>query len=462
MITKQILRSGTKFLFVLFAMSVLLTSCNKTAKTKIVIDKGFTNYISGFTSGIISNADALVIELSEDRKEAAKDVDVNKLFSFTPKIAGKASWTDKNEITFTPDDKLPAGQQYEATFDLSKVMEVPDKYKTFKYSFQTKTQSVDVYLKGMSSYSAKNFKWNRVDGDIETADFVDNDVIEEIVSATQKSKRKTIRWQHYPELKKHHFVIDSILRGDNESEVFLQWNVDKMGVKKSGLNLPKSVEIPAIGNFSVMSVKVTNEPEQLIEIFFSDPVSTKQNIRGLVFVKGKRVRTSVVGNKIKIYPRTRIRGDANLYIEKTLRNTMSVKLGKAFTKKIKFVSLKPDIKSVVKGVIMPNSKGLNFPFQAVSLKAVNVKIIKIFEDNVPQFFQVNQYNGKRELTRVGRIVYNKEVQLKSDKAIDYGAWNTFALDLSEMIKVDQGSVYRVELSFNKKQSLWKCNGTGES
>ena len=461
MMTKNVLRSGAKFIFVLFAMSVFFTSCNNNKKKEIKIDKGFTAYITGFTSGIISNSDNLIIELSEDRKEAPKDINLNELFTFTPSIEGKASWTANNEITFTPDDKLPNGQQYEASFALSKVMDVPSKYKTFTYSFQTKTQSADVYLKGMQAYNAKNFKWNKVEGDVETADFAETHAVEKMLSATQKSKRKKIRWQHYPELKKHHFVIDSILRTDDPSEVYLQWDLAQLGIKNANIKLPKTIEIPSISDFSVMNVKVINEPEQVVEIYLSDPVNKKQNIRGLVSIKGKRVRTSVSGNTIKLYPRVRIRGEAKLFVSKSLRNAMGHKLRKAYSKNIKFVSLKPDVKSVVKGVIMPNSKGLNFPFQAVSLKAVNVKIIKIFEDNVPQFFQVNQFDGKRELTRVGRIVYNKEVKLTSDKPIDLGTWNTFALDLSDMIKVDQGAVYRVEISFNKKQSLWKCDNSGD-
>ena len=461
MITKNILRSSAKFLFVLFTVSIFLTSCNKTKKKKIEIDKGFTSYISGFTSGIVSNSDDIVIELSEDRKEAAKGVDLNDLFKFTPKIEGTTSWSSDNEIIFHPTEKLPNSTKYETEFSLAKVMDVPDKYNVFKYSFQTKTQSIDVYMKGMQSYKAKDFKWNKVEGDVETADFANDNLVEELLSATQKSKRKNITWTHYPELKKHHFVIDSIKRSDYESEVYLQWSTAKIGIKNIDLHLPKQIAIPAIGNFTVMNVKVINEPKQLIEIYFSDPVSSKQNLRGLVYIKGKNVRTSVNGNLVKVYPRSRIRGEVKLYVEKGLRNAMGVKLKKAYFKKIKFVSLKPDIKSVVKGVIMPNSKGLSFPFQAVSLKAVNVKIIKIFEDNVPQFFQVNQFDGKRELTRVGRIVYNKEVMLQSDKAIDYGTWNTFALDLAEMIKIDQGSVYRVEMSFTKKQSLWKCDSSDE-
>jgi uncharacterized protein YfaS (alpha-2-macroglobulin family) len=461
MMTKNILRSSAKFLFVLFSLSLFLTSCNKTKKKKIEVDKGFTAYISGFTSGIISNSDDIIIELSEDRKEAVKDIDLNDLFKFSPKIEGTTLWSNSNEITFHPNEKLPSGTSYEVEFDLAKVMDVPDKYSVFKYSFQTKTQSIDVYMKGMQAYQSDNFKWNKVEGDVETADFFDEKDVENLLSATQNSKQKNIHWQHYPELKKHHFVIDSIIRGDDDGEVYLQWNLSKIDTNKTDLALPKTIDIPAIGNFTVMNVKTISEPEQIVEVYFSDPVNPKQNLRGLVYIKGKRIRTYTKGNMIKIYPQKRIKGDVELYVERGVRNTMGNKLRKAFHKKITFVSLKPDVKSVVKGVVMPNSKGLIFPFQAVSLKAVDVKIIKIFENNISQFFQVNQFDGKRELTRVGRIVYNKEVVLKSEKAIDLGVWNTFALDLSDLIEVEPGAVYRVEITFNKKQILWKCDNTDE-
>ncbi|TFH23917.1 MAG: hypothetical protein E4H10_11375, partial [Bacteroidia bacterium] len=97
-----------------------------------------------------------------------------------------------------------------------------------------------------------------------------------------------------------------------------------------------------------------------------------------------------------------------------------------------------------------------FPFKAVNLKAVNVRIIKIFEDNIGQFFQDNYYSGDSELKRVGRMVLNKEIVLSSDRAVDYGSWNIFSLDLAELIETEPGAIYNVSITFDRSQSLLPC------
>jgi len=84
------------------ALMLTFTSCNKTKKKHIKIDRGFTNYITGFTSGIISNSDAIVIELSDAQKKEIADEDLTKLFSFTPSIEGVATFTNDFTITFKP------------------------------------------------------------------------------------------------------------------------------------------------------------------------------------------------------------------------------------------------------------------------------------------------------------------------------------------------------------------------
>ena len=80
---------------------------------------------------------------------------------------------------------------------------------------------------------------------------------------------------------------------------------------------------------------------------------------------------------------------------------------------------------------------------------VNVRIVRIFEDNIGQFFQENQFNGSNELKRVGRIVLNKEIPLRSDKPVDLGDWNVFSLDLSDLIETEPGAIYNVSITFDR-------------
>jgi hypothetical protein len=53
------------------------------------------------------------------------------------------------------------------------------------------------------------------------------------------------------------------------------------------------------------------------------------------------------------------------------------------------------------------------------------------------------------------------MKLNATKAIDYGNWNTFSIDLSSLINAEPGAIYRVELSFRKKHSLYPCENTAD-
>ncbi len=438
----------------LLSGSLMLSSCHQNKPKNKPVDKNFTLYINAFTSGVISNSDPVVIELTQVQKVKKGDAVEASIIEFTPSIEGQAVWQNPYTIIFKPNEKWPNGQVFEARLHLDKLMDVPSDLATFKFGFQIKNQALDVQTQGMKAYHTQNLKLNRFEGLVTTADFAGNEQVEACLTAVQQAKEKPIRWTHDYEQKIHHFVIDSILRGDQESQLIIQWNGQAIGAKNKG---EKVIKIPSINDFKLMDYSLKNEPDQVIELYFSDPIDKHQNLKGLIRFKNKTpLRFLIKESSIKVYPKQRLTKPATLIIDKHLRNTMGKKLGKTFQQKVLFTSLKPNVEPVSKGHIMPDANQLIYPFRAVNLKAVNVKIIKIFEKNVPQFLQVNQLDGQRELTRVGRIVYKDEVPLKSGKNIDYGSWNVFALDLADLIQVEPGAIYRVEISFTKKQSLYNC------
>ena len=153
-----------------------------------------------------------------------------------------------------------------------------------------------------------------------------------------------------------------------------------------------------------MDLKVIQQPEQTIVIYFSDPISTTQDLNGLVYLQsGEALRLAVDENTLNAYPEKRLMGTSKIIIDKTVKNSIDYPLIEGFEKSISFTSMKPNVELIGEGVILPSTNGLIFPFKAVNLSAVDVKIIKIFENNVAQFLQVNQINGNREMKRVGRI-----------------------------------------------------------
>ena len=104
---------------------------------------------------------------------------------------------------------------------------------------------------------------------------------------------------------------------------------------------------------------------------------------------------------------------------------------------------------------------LRFNFEAVNLKAVDVRVIKIFEDNILQFLQDDNIgsNNDYSIRRVGRRIAKKTIPLIKNQAINTGKWKAYSIDLSEFFKADEGAIYRIELSFKKEYSLYNCDNS---
>jgi alpha-2-macroglobulin len=440
--------------------SLLIFICGCGNERTEEINPAFVGFISGFTSGMVSNETTIKINLAEPAQNVqyAEPID-DDLFDFSPNIDGEAFWVDENTIEFRPEERLPSGTHYKAEFDLSEIVDVPSDLKTFYFDFETIKQGVKIEFAGVRAYDNSSLEWQELTFQLTTADYANLEALEEVISATQKGKNLKTSWDHSQGNKVHYFTVDSVARTKSRGEVIINWDGKIIDSEEQGT---KQIEIPALDEFKVIDIKIEQQPEQSVIIYFSDPVDPKQDLDGLIYLKtGEDLRLAVDENSITAYPSKRLDGTTTLTVDKAIKNTINYGLMEGFKREITFTNLKPKVELIGEGVILPNTDGLIFPFKTVNLSALNVKVIKIFEKNVAQFFQVNQFDGTREMKRVGRIVHKGEIKLTSSKSFDYGSWNTFSLDLSTLINAEPGAIYRVELSFDKKHSLYPCGDAEE-
>ncbi len=416
----------------------------------------FSAYISAYTSGIISKESTIRILLNNDMEtpiEIGKPVD-KKLFDFSPSIKGTAVWVDSRTIEFRPDKPLPGNTEYKAEFYLSDILEVPSEFETFNFDFQTMQQSFEVFTDKMTTTDKKTLRMQRLDGTLSTADVADVAAVEKIVSVTQDGKSLPVTWTHEPDKTTHHFSVDGIVRSEKAGSIELKWDGSGIDTDIKG---SKTIEIPALGDFKVMDVKVVQSTEQYAVLQFSDPLMEGQNLEGLITLTGGSALKYVIDeNEVRVYPQSQQTGARTIAVETGVKNVLDMPLKSRYEMEIMFEQLKPEVQLIGKGVILPNSSGLIFPFRAVSLKAIDVKILKIYEKNIPQFLQINNMEGERELRRVGKVVLKKTIQLTQKSAMDLGKWNTYSLDLAELIKTEPGAIYKVIISFKKEYSTYNC------
>ena len=107
---------------------------------------------------------------------------------------------------------------------------------------------------------------------------------------------------------------------------------------------------------------------------------------------------------------------------------------------------------------MPSSNNLKINFEVVGLKAVDVSVFKIYQNNVLQFLQSNNINGSFNLRSVARPIARKKIVLENNLANTNGKWAAHAIDLSTLISPEVGAMYRVEFNYRPSYSTYKCDG----
>ena len=446
----------------LFILALLfLFSCGNNDKPLKEVKPGFEKYVMSYTSGeYLSSGAHFILQLREpfsDTIAPGSPVGL-PIFDFSPEVEGEAFWVNNRTIEFVPNHPLKSNTTYAVEIDLAKLMKVPEEFSTMKYEVKTISQSFNITKGQLSTYpnEMKYFKYN---GTIITADLADNEAVEKGLEVMYLNKPLKLKWNHGVKGMVHNFVIDSIKRQEDGSKLMLNFNGKEINAdSQDGIE----ERIPGINEFEVISAIPTNGDNQQIVITFSDPLLADQNLKGLIYLNGHRnPNLSIEGNKIICSINTKLKGKQTLHINTGIKNALAYKLKTSLEYELMFESLKPAVKLIGNGVIMPSSDGLIFPFEAVSLNAIDLKIIQIYEDNVLFFLQENDFNNSGEISRVGRLIFQEKVSLKSQTKANLNTWNTFKVDLANYIDVQPGAIYRVEIQFRKSYSVYGCEA-GES
>lgn len=440
-------------LFMAMLAMTFLYSCHSGDKSTSAVEIVYNEKVSAFSSGVISNEGVVQVQFSKKINgiEPGQEAD-KKLISFSPAIDGKLEWLDVYTIQFVPDNRLPSGTQYNVSVNLSKLFD--DEDKAFEFSFSTITQNYRFNEIGLEPVSNDNLEDNTYKGKITLADHADNASVEKMLSATQDGKQLDVEWTHTTSEKSHQFVVKNVLRKKQHGLLELHLDGKSIGVDKTS---KQEIEIPSLNDFKVQFPNVVMHPEQHVVITFSDPLDAKQNISGMITIEGvSDLRYEIENNRVKIYPPYRLSGRKEVVVHPGIKNSLSYPLNEETRYDLLFETPQPSINLIGKGNILPNSNGLIFPFKAVSLKAVEVRIIKIFESNVAHFLQVNDLGGSNQLRRAGRLVLKKTIRLDKDRSLNLAEWNVFSLNLTDLIQAEPGAIYRIELKMRKEHSFYPC------
>lgn len=490
--------------FCLLIALVMWQSCSKKSAADFDSDFAlFKEYITGFSSGYVSVHSDFRVQLAFNKSDWKPNQELDDdLFEISPSVSGKVVALSSNTIAFVPKEKLEQNTLYQITLKLSKITnKVPKELSNFNFSVKTIKQDFIVNTLDLQSYNNDTYYLNGV---IKTADKLSFEEAQKLLNVTQNGERLKITFDKAASSDmEFKFTIENIKRFDDDSKINIAWNGDDVDIDQKG---EVDFLIPGKNQFKVLKIDIGDANNQSILINFSDPLKKDQDFKGLVAIENtNNLKFSTMGNVLKVFfnnepeksnvdkssskntvevvadsvavdtavayvenyeeesEEKSFSGSRLVEVFQGIENIDGYKMKQNYSENILFEQIKPGVKFLNSGSILPSSNNLKINFEAANLNAIDVKVYKIYKNNILQFLQDNELNGTRNLKQVSQPVAKKTIPLKQNNLLDYTKWNTYALDLSKIIKPEPGAIYRVEFSFKKKYSMYKCgNDSSES
>ncbi|MBO7428908.1 MAG: Ig-like domain-containing protein [Paludibacteraceae bacterium] len=449
-------------LFLAMFLAVISTGCGK--KAVVSDDTQFMEYISSYPQNRISRHAAIRIVLthpSDKAKPGQKEEE--KLFSMDPKVEGSTFWVDNRTLEFQPETALERGKEYQVTFELGKVADLDgrDELKQFVFPVEVIKQNMYVSCDEPQMMDGGEYQ---VTGTVSLNDKEELADLQGCFTARMTSpERKTLdmEWSDLSSDYNHNysFTITGFgksIKKDISLEV--EWNgksIDCDAKDKIEIN------IPYIAGMKVTNLSVVNGEQSYLKLFFSKSIRPNQEWRTYVNVGGGNVSYVREGNVLKIYPEKINFSESQLHVYSGLMSEDGEKVERDTVLSYRFSSLKPAVRLLKNGVILPSTDKAALPFQAVNLKSVDVTVVKIFENNMLYYLQSNKMNecNYSALKRTARLLFQKRVDLEADNVNAYSQWRTYSLDLSQLAKEDPGAMYHVIFSFKRAYSTYPCEIT---
>jgi hypothetical protein len=362
-----------------------------------------------------------------------------------------------NTIEFVPEEgTLKPGSLYECTFQLGKFVEVDKKLKEFNFSFRVQERNFTLSIEPLPITDAQPDEIN-IKGEICFSDIVKKEEVEKILTAKDgNNKSYPVEIIPTDNLTRYQFCINQVPRDTEDYQLTITANGSPARIDQTQ---SEEVLIPAKDSFRFLSATRIDEPENGIEVVFSAPLSDTQDLKGLIEIP--ELSSSVFQikeNRVFIYFEANQLSKLTLNIHEGVKSSQGKTLGTSHSISFSEINLKPQVEMLTTAAILPDSKSLIIPFRAVNLYAVDLSVIRIFENNVLMFMQTNSLASANELRRSGRLVYKKTLWLGKDTSKDIHNWENYSIDLAGLIRQEPGAIYRVILSFRQEYSAYPCGG----
>lgn len=419
---------GTKNSLLTFHFSLLTTlflSCGKLNEIRVV-GRNFEDEIN--------LAQNLVFTFNKDIVSASdlNSWESTKFVEFIPAVAGKFKWTAPNELVFSPSVGFEAATEYRADLTKELAKKITDKkYDVsgdeleFHTPYLQLTEAETFWTKSRESgkpLAKTQLRFNYAINSAEVGEKLKANSEEKVLNTsivqTQTAETVTVSLNGTTADKNEQplaFLLEKGLKVPNTSYTSKE-EIKLSSTIPSATTLEvKEIKTGFENNRGVVRVVTTQELENvdLTQYYSLQPaVKTKAELTENGFV---------------------IRGDFNetdtyvLTLTDQIKGVLGARLGESVSKDLFFGEMPASISFVNKKAIYLSSKGArNVGVQVVNIPKVQVKIAKIYENNILQFLRGNRYEdygyvggdeGRWEPT--GTYTYDDDYnQVYSDVIVD--------------------------------------------
>jgi alpha-2-macroglobulin len=265
------------------------TGCKRN--NPLSFNPAFAKYIAAYTSGQISIASSIKIQLTDAliKQINALQIPLQEVVTTSPRIEGAIQWVGGNTIELQPNAWLESNKKYQVNLTLEKFV-------------ATRPQHVEMVVDQIVPYDANASDKLRLHGKIITNDVCAVSALPQVLEANCGGKELAIQWSAADALNTYTFVIDSIAKKEEAQEIRLAWDASAIGGNASGELLQR---IPSKNEFNVFMHQVIQMPEQHVQLLFSSPLDPSQDLNGLIDITDcSNEKFIIENNEVRVYPAT--------------------------------------------------------------------------------------------------------------------------------------------------------------
>ena len=411
----------------------------------------WSRIIAGHTAGVVSRKSDVHVHFTvEVAPTDGSRPDLSKTLNIEPDVAGRIEFASSTEIVFEPKQDLEPGRRYLVQVRPQGLRGVQPDLAPYEFSFRVQTPQFEVALQGLEADAADDHLMS-LHGGVTSADVESAASVERLVSVSYLGSTLPLRWSHADDGRTHNFTASGLLRQREPQPIIVKWDGTPIGSRTVG---EQRLDVPARGRFLVARAQaVEDRGRRQILVYFSDNLDSQQDLTGLVRLSRGGLTTRIDRNMLTVYPDADSQAELTLTLEKGIRNGRGDRLEASVARTLAFASNRPQVRFVGKGVILPDGKALTIPFEAVSARSVHVTALRVFDDAMGQFLQVNKLDGHQEMGRVGRALWRKTLPLTGGVT---ASWTRYELDVTELMRKYPAGLFQLTLQLTPSDSGYRC------